>query len=208
MKKKKTLLIVFAVLIILIMLLAVAGIIEETLGMIISLALTVVFTVVMSIVAMKHDALLVSVLMILFTVLGSALLFVNLNNFLNGNVDDKKEFYLEVKPTDTGKKKLFTINDKDFYTYHLSSEIFVKMSTGESYSLRDALFYSHVTLDEITGLAIKDENTSGYSLYYDGGSTTSERDRYAIIVCEKNDDVIFGNYNLSYDASICSNDED
>lgn len=208
MKKKKTIVFIFALLIVGVMALAFTGVIEETLGMIITLSLTVIFTSVTAIFAFKGDVKLIGVMMILFTVLGLGLLFLNIRNFVRGNNTSREhEFSLEVTPDDNEKMSMFSINDKNFYTYHLGRDILVKMSTGESYSLKDALFYGYITLDEIAAMSIRDESTKGYKLYYDGGTDSSSKDKYALIICENSNDVIFGSYNMTYDASICINDE-
>lgn len=202
MKKKSIFVIVFAILTIIVMALALTGVIDETLGMCIALTMTVIFNLIVAIMAYKSDIKVVTVIMTIFMIVGVVLLGINLYHAMKNEESDTEKFQIKVKADNSPKMSVFSHNNHNYYTYNLS-EVTVTMRDDEkSYALKDALQEGHVTLDEILSLAIPNDNTKGYKIYYDGGDNTANT-KYSIIVCENSKDIIFSTYSYEYAESIC-----
>lgn len=203
MKKKKLMVIGFALLAVTVLVLSLTGLIEESWGVSVALAMTVVFTVIVAIMAYKSDIKILTVLMIIFMVIGLVLLGLNVYNIFAKNSANKEKYKFEVVEDDSPKMPVFAHNNHNYFTYHIE-KISITVETGEKYSLEEALKGGHMTLDDILSLAIPNDKTSGYKIYYDGGSLGSN-DKYSIVICENSGDIIFANYDYKYDESICSN---
>ncbi len=199
MKKKRLIAVGFALIAVIVMILSLTGLIEETLGVCIALAMTVIFTLFVAIMSYKSDIKILTVLMVIFMIAGLGLLGFNLYRMFTSDEIDKPAFTIEATEDDSEKKSIFTHDSHEYYTYHLRE---VKLTKdGTTYSLKDALEGGHVTLDDILSLAVPNENTSGYKIYYDGGS--GGKDKYSIVVCDSGN-VVFANYNYTYEPSICN----
>jgi len=204
MKKHNILIIIFAVVILTVMALALTNVIEETLGMCIALFLVIIFNLVVAIVAHKHEVKIVEWIMVLFMLVGAALLGINLYTLFDKE-DSTYKIQLIATPKESEKTKIFTFNKRDFYTYNLSDVEIMMIEENKKYLLKEALEDKLTTLDEILKEAIPNEDTKGYEIYYDGGESDYEYDEYAIVICEKSKDVIFTNYDYVYSPSICEN---
>ena len=204
MKKKRIIVIGFALLAVVILVLALTGIIEESWGVCLALAMTVIFTIIVAIMAYKSEIKILTVLMSIFMVIGLVLLGFNVYNIFQKSEMDREKFKFKVVEDDSPKMSVFSYNNHTYYTYHLN-KIDVTTEKGNTYPLKEALEGGHITLEDILSLAIPNDGTSGYKIYYDGGSLGKD-DKYSIVVCENNNDIIFANYDYKYDASICSSD--
>ncbi len=202
MKKKNILVVLFAIVIVIIMLLALTHVINEQIGMCIGLFLASIFSLLVSRIAYKHDIKLIGVVMVLFMALGIVLFGINVYSILSlENDEPKSEFQLNVLENESGKKKLFERDNKVIYTYNLEKiDVVFKDKT---YSLKDAFEVERINLDKILEMAIPNENTDGYKIYYDGGIDNSTKDKYSVILCEGDTDVIFAPYTYKYDSKIC-----
>lgn len=208
MKKKKVMVMGFALIAVVLMILAITGFIEESLGVTIAIGMTIIFTIIVGIMAYKSDVKILTWLMALFTLIGLVLLAVNVARLLREPKEKKSDFSVKTYVDNTlEKKELFSHKDKKYYTYKLSKVEVVK--DGNTRSLKDSLEGNYVTLDDILSEMIPNENTKGYKIYYDGGSAGSN-DKFSVVVCEGSKDVVFAPYDYTYEASICdnSNDED
>jgi len=202
MKKINVLIIAFAVLILTIMLLALTKVINENLGMCIALFLVVIFNLLVALVARKHQVKIVEWLMIIFMIIGLALFGINLFVLL-GKPEETSKIQLIATPNVSEKSQMFSYSDRNFYTYNLSDVEVMLVGENKKYSLKEALEDKLTTLDEILSEAIPNENTKGYKIYYDGGESEFQDDEYAIVVCENNGDVIFTNYEYTFNPDIC-----
>lgn len=205
MKKNYALVIVFAVLIISLMTLSLTNVIDEEIGMCVSLALSVIFTIIVAITAYKKGVMLVLGLMIALMLSGIVLLGININSILNSKTDDNMKFYVSLENNDSEKKQIFSFNGKDYYSYNTDKIKVNLLEENRVYSLEDALKEGHITLDEILKLAIQSEDTEGYKIYYDGGTDEYDKDQYSVVICQNEKDVIFAPYEYTYNSSICEN---
>lgn len=201
MKKKNLLVIAFAILTIVVMILALTKVIDETYGMCVALTMTVIFNLVVAIMAYKSDIKVVAIGMSIFMVIGVILLGMNIYGILADNSSVRKApFAIEVSENTSPKTEIFTHEQKKYYTYNLSAIEIIK--NKEKYSLKDAIQEGHVTLDEILSYAIADEDTEGYEIYYDGGTGKGLKEKYSVVICDSND-VIFAPYTYTYEKTIC-----
>lgn len=202
--KKNLHIIILAILTILMMSASLMGVIEDTLGMIIAFSLFLVFTIVVFITARKNDIKFVEGIMVIFAIVTILLLGFTVKAYINKHKENTYKFQVIVNKDDTEKTKLFTYDGRDYYTYKLSSVEVIMNENDEKLSLENALINKKVTLDEILSLAVKNKNTTGYEIYYDGGQNKYENDEYSIVVCEKDKkDIIFSTFDYKYDESIC-----
>lgn len=202
--KKNIVVIILAILTILVMGLALTGIINDILGMMVAFTLFLAFTIIMTVNAHKNGVKFVEYVMILFMVITLVLLGVTVKTFIKGHNESKYKFQVLVTNNTSEKTKLFSYGGHDYYTYNLSDVSIMIEESHEKKSLEDALNNNDVTLDEILKLTSKDSNTSGYSIYYDGGQAKYDNDEYSIVVCENaNKDVIFSKFDYKFNESIC-----
>lgn len=206
MKRKYFLMILFAVFIITLMLASITGLIDEHIGMCVSLGLAILFTIIVAITAYKNGVTVIMLLMIVLTIAGIGLLAINIYSLMNDSDDENTpKFYVSVNNNNEPKTKLFSHNGIDFYSYNTGNVKVNLLDQNRVYSLEDAITLGHITLDEILSTSIPSEGTKGYKIYYDGGLEKYENDEYSLIVCETSKDVIFAPYNYTYTSSICEN---
>lgn len=202
--KKYLPIIIFAVLVLLTMIASVTGIINERIGICISLILVSILNLVVSIIAFKHEIKVVGILMILFMIVGLALLGLNLYSFFQSG-RDLPDFKVNVVEGEKQKTKVFSQDDKNYYTYNLNSIDITLKDEDKKYSIEEAFLSHKLALKDLLEQSIPNENTNGYKIYYDGGDTEDGSDAYSIVVCENNNDVIFSTFNYVYTEDICQN---
>lgn len=204
--KKNYLVVLFAIVIVLLILLSLTEVIDEKIGMCVSLFLVIIFTIIMSFIAFKNDVPVVAWFMILCMCIGVVLFGLNIYSLFNNNNDeDNYKFVVTVKENKSEKKLLFTNNGTNYYTYNLSDVNVTMLDENKTYSLKDSINNGYITLDEILNMAIQDKNTVGYKIYYDGGLDKYKDDEYSIIICESSKDVIFSNFTYKFQEDICKN---
>ncbi len=189
----------FAALAVLVMILALTGFIEETIGVCIAISMTVIFTLVVAIIAYKNDVKILTVLMIIFMIIGVGILTFNIYNLFK-NADVKDNFQINVKKSNSPKTILFNHDDHNYYLLNLE-EVNVTQDNIKR-SLKETIVDGHLKLEDILSYAIPNENTVGYKIYYDGGDKDS--DAFAVVICENSNDVIFTNFEYTYENSLCS----
>ena len=92
----------------------------------------------------------------------------------------------------------------DYYTYNLNKVEVIMREGGKKYTLKNALEKKIITLDEILELAIPNDGTEGYKIYYDGGQKKYDNDEYSIIECQgEKTDIIFSTFDYKYNPGIC-----
>ncbi len=192
----------FALIAVVVMILSVTGLIEETLGICIALSMTVIFTLIVAVMAYKLDIKILTVIMGIFMVIGLVLLGINLTALLKNKPQPKDDFTVSVVEDESEKTHLFTNGGKNYYTYRLADIRFAIGNKG-SIPLKEAIEGGHITLKKILDAAIPNEGTSGYKIYYDGGNGGST-EKYSIVVCENTNHVIFANYEYDYEDGICN----
>lgn len=202
MKKTNILIIAFAIVILTIMALAITNVIEETLGMCIALFLVILFNLLMAIVAHKHNIKIIEWLMILFMLIGAVLFGVNLYSLLD-KPEESSKIQVIATPNTSEKTQIFSYSNRNFYTYNLSNIEIMFIESNKRYPLKEALEDKLTTLDEILSEAIPNSDTKGYKIYYDGGESDFDHDEYAIVMCENSGDVIFTNYDYTYEPTMC-----
>jgi hypothetical protein len=203
--KKRIFAIIYAAIIIVIMLLAITNVIEETLGMSIALALLVIFNIIVGVYAYKADVKIITGLMVLFAIVGLVLFGLNLKTYFKNTVKEDYKFQVTLENSESEKTLLFNYDNHNYYTYNTSNVQIILKEDGKTYGLQEALESNLITLDEILKLAIPDNDTLGYKIYYDGGQKQYENDEYSIVVCENStNDVIFGTYDYTYEDGICN----
>ncbi len=202
--KKYIWVILLAVIIIVIMILSLLNAINELLGMSIALFLIDIFCIIVAIIAFKKDVKLIGLLMSIFTIIGIILTILSLCAYFKMNNNSNYKFQITVEPEESEKNFLFSYENHDYYTYNVKNVEVIMKKDGKSYSLEDALNNKLITLDEILTLAIPNENTIGYKIYYDGGQEKYKNDEYSITLCENDkNDVIFSTFNYTYEETIC-----
>lgn len=197
--------VVFAGVIIILMFLSITNTINEEIGMCISLFLVIIFTLLIAGTAHKKDVKIVEVLMIVFMVVATVLFGLNIYNLVKKGSNDDHKFQVTVKENKSEKTKLFTYKGVDYFTYNLSEVNVVLTEDDKMYSLKEALEKTYVTLDEMLSLAIPNEGTAGYKIYYDGGESKYPDDKYSIVICGNKKEAIFTTYEYEYTDGICSN---
>ncbi len=207
MKKKNILMILFAILIVVIMILALANVIDEKIGMCISIGLVTLFNLSVSIFAFKKDIKIIGVLMILFMLIGLTLLGINIYTIINPEKEpEEAKFRILIKEDRSDRKILIDANNRKYYTFNLET-VDVEFK-DKTYSLKEAFEVERVSLEDILDQAIPNNNTDGYKIYYDGGQGY-QNDKYSIVVCENSKNVVFAPYSYKYDPKICEfSDED
>ncbi len=201
--KKKLPILLFAGLIMMIVILSLTGIINELIGICLAIFLIIILAIIVGIVAYKNDVKFITGLMVLFTITGVGILGFNIYIMIFKNNNETP--YLIVEKSDQEKTKIFSYNNKDFYTYNVSS-VKIDFPLQETvYSLEEALNKNLITFEGILKMAIPSKGTKGYSIYYDGGIDTIEDDDYSIVLCNNDTDVIFAPYDYNYNKSICEN---
>lgn len=181
------------------MVLSLLNVIDEQIGMCVSLGLVAIFNLIVAIAAFKRDIRLVGVLMIVFMLVGLGLFGVNLYTMVNEEKEEKSKFQISVKENESERTKIFEHGSYKYNTYKLE-EVDIAFE-DKTYLLKDAFEVERITLDEILKMAIPDDNTVGYKIYYDGGSQGN--DKYSVVVCEETKNVVFAPYSYKYDKSIC-----
>ena len=142
--------------------------------------------------------------MSIFTIIGIILTILSLCAYFKMNNNSNYKFQITVEPEESEKNFLFSYENHDYYTYNVKNVEVIMKKDGKSYSLEDALNNKLITLDEILTLAIPNENTIGYKIYYDGGQEKYKNDEYSITLCENDkNDVIFSTFNYTYEETIC-----
>lgn len=181
---------------------SITGVINENLGMSVALILVIILNIMVTIISFKNGVKIIALMMILCTIIGAILLGINIYSMLQES-SDTYEFKIHATENVSPKTKLFTLDNRDYYTYNLSELQVELISKKEFVSLEEALKKGNVKFEDILTSSIANDNTDGYKVYYDGGGDTL--DAYSITVCENNSDVIFSNFNYVYDESICNN---
>lgn len=181
---------------------SITGVINENLGMSVALILVIILNIMVTIISFKNGVKIIALMMILCTIIGAILLGINIYSMLQES-SDTYEFKIHATENVSPKTKLFTLDNRDYYTYNLSELQVELISKKEFVSLEEALKKGNVKFEDILKSSIANDNTDGYKVYYDGGGDTL--DAYSITVCENNSDVIFSNFNYVYDESICKN---
>lgn len=202
MKRYYVSIVLFGFIIILMMVLALTGVIDELIGMSLALSIAIIFNLVVARVAFKNDVKAISILMVIFALLGLVLLAINIYSMVSQKVENDYKFQITVKVDTSVKTKMFVYDGVEYYKYNLS-EVNVEMKDGEK-TLEEALEANYVTLDDILSMAIANTDTVGYEIYYDGGTSEYENDAYSIVVCE-NDNVVFAPFNYVYTEDLCKN---
>lgn len=201
--KKKASVILLAVIIIAIMILSLLEVINSQLGMSIALGIVVVFNGIVAYIGFKNDVKFMGWLMSVLAVFGLVLTIINVRSYLTNGINDNYKFQIIVENNNSPKTFMFTHDGYNYYTYNLSSVKTILRSDGKTYDLKNALEEKIITLDEILSLAVPNDNTGGYKIYYDGGQSKYENDEYSIVVCENGKkDIIFSTYDYVYD-NIC-----
>lgn len=200
--KKNVWMILLALVVILIMALSLTKVINSMIGMAIALGLFVVFALLVASYASGIGIDIIKYLMIVFAVLGFFLMVFNIRAYFLTKVDDDYKFQVITSMNNSEKTLMFENDGKKYYTYNLSSVDVIMRENEEKLSLKDALETKKITLDEILSLAIPNQNTNGYKIYYDGGQPRYSNDEYSIVVCENND-IIFSTFNYTYNEEIC-----
>lgn len=205
MKKNKNIpMILFAMAIVILMLVSVTGVIDEQIGMCISLFLVIIFTLILAGTAHKNGLILIEILMIVFMVIGVALFGINIYNLVKEEVP-KYEFQIVATPNESPKQKLLSFEGYDFYSLNLN-EVKVTMSKDKTtHTLNEAFQNGLVTLEKIQSLMIPNEGTVGYKIYYDGGQKDFDNSQYSLVVCENKKEAIFTTYDYVYSEDICQN---
>ena len=201
--KKKVLIIVLAVITVFIMILSLTKIINSLIGMALALCLFTVFSVLIAVYANEQDIQLIKYVMIVFAFLGLFLTIFNIRAYFLTRLDNNYKFQIIVTEKKENKNLLFEFDNHKYYTYNLSAVDVIMKENEEKLSLKDALEGNKITLDEILSLAIPNNNTKGYKIYYDGGQAKYANDEYSIIVCD-NQDIIFSTFNYTFKEEICS----
>lgn len=194
---KKIFMIIFAILIGLLMFASMSNIIDEKVGMCVSMTLAVIFTIIVAISAYKHDLKAVVVLMVILMIIGVGLLSFNVIR-LFVKVEDKT-FYLSLETDNSERKKLFSYENRTFYTYNVSNVQVNK--SGISYGLEDAIKNNIIKVEDILSESIPSENTVGYKKYYNGGIDSIKNDELSIMVCGEK--IIFCPYSMNFNESLC-----
>lgn len=200
--KKRIITVVLALVIIITMALSLTKVINSFIGMAVALGLFVLFSIMMAFYANEQDIAIIKYTMIAFAVLGLFLMVFNIRAYFLTKVDRDYKFQIVVNQKNSNKKLLFTHNEYKYYTYNLSSVDVIMKENEEKLSLKDVLETNRITLDEILSLAIPNQNTDGYKIYYDGGQPKYSSDQYSIIVCD-NKNIIFSTFNYTYEDGIC-----
>lgn len=190
----------FAFIAVVLMILAITGLIEESLGVSIALLMTVIFTVIVAMMAYKSDIKILTILMTIFTVVGVVLLGINVVRMIQEPKEKKSDFIVKIYSDHSAKKEQFTHRDRKIFTYNLSKVEIVK--DGKTLKLQEALENKTVTLEEILDSMIPNENTDGYKIYYDGGNSSSQN-KYSVVVCDSQD-TIFAPYDYKYEEGLCN----
>lgn len=195
--------IVFAVLVLITMIFSVTGVINETIGVCISLGLVTILNLVVAIIAFKHDIKILGCLMIIFMIAGAVLLALNIYS-ITQKKENTNDFQISVKISESPKTKLFANDSKNYYTYNLNSINVTMGNTNNIYSLEEAIQQNKIKLDDILEASIPNDNTEGYKIYYHR-TTNLINNSYSIVLCENNNDVIFSTFNYIYSEDICKN---
>lgn len=195
MLKKYFPIVIFALIILIVMILAITGLINESIGMCISLGLLSILNLLVAIIAFKNDVKIVGVVMLLFLIVGLSLLVFNLYSVFNSRVNNEYDFQITVKEKESPKTLIFNHDGKNYYTYNLSEVNLIISHDDKVESLENAFKNDIVKLEDILNLAIANDGTLGYKIYYDGGVDKYQNDTYSVVVCENNNDVIFSTFN-------------
>ena len=198
-KMKKTMVSGFALLAVLVMVLSLTGFIEESVGVCIALSMTVIFTLIIAVMAYKNDVKILTGLMVVFMLIGLILLVFNIHNLFKTS-EKKSDYQISVKKSNSSKTILFNHDNHNYYLLNLSEVNIAK--NKKTRSLKETITDGHVKLEDILSNAIPNENTEGYKIYYDGGDKDS--DALSIVVCEDSNDVIFANFEYTYEDGLCS----
>jgi len=205
MKIKKNLwVILLAVAIILLMILSLTNIIKDTLGMSLAFALFIAFSLIIAKYAKKNDVKLIEYLMVFFAFITTIFLFFTIKAYFKTKGLNKYKFQIVVNEKVNEKTLMFEYDNHNYYMYNLDKVDVIIDKTGKKLSLEDALKNKEITLKEILNLAIPNDGTAGYKIYYDGGQNKYKNDEYSIIVCENDtNDIIFSTFKYTYD-DICN----
>lgn len=203
-KGKRNIVYVFSFIVLFILIMALLGVIEKNIGMIISLSLALVFSVLNAFIAHKNDIKIIEFLMILFAILSVVMLVMNIMGYKKILKTKVFKFQVTAEVQSSPKTFLFEYGGKKYYSYNLTN-INIVMKNKKVYTLEEALTKNIVTLDEILSLAAPSNNTTGYKIYYDIGQDNYENDEYSIVLCEGNsNDVVFSTFNYKYEEGICN----
>lgn len=202
--KKRYWVILFAIVIVAVMALALTNVIDETLGMCVSLALVIIFTFLVALGAYKSDVKIIVGVMVVFMILGVLLLGFNIYSLVEKSNNDEEKFYISVEQKESEKKNIFSYNERKYYTYNLENVRVNFISQEKSYPLEEAITKGYITLDKILSMAIPNDPKDDYQIYYDGGVDNYDNDEYSIILCSKSRDVIFAPYNFNNTKNICN----
>ncbi len=204
MKKNKNLpMIIFAIIIIALMTASITGIIDEQIGMCISLFLVIIFTLILAGSAHKSDLLAIEILMFLFMIVGVILFGLNVYNLVKG--EEKYEFQLIASPNESDKQKFMTYDGYDFYTYNLKSVSVIMSKNDKTYSLNEAFQNNLLSLEKIQSLMVPNQGTVGYKIFYDGGQSKYSNSQYSLVICENKKEAIFTTYDYVYTEDMCQN---
>lgn len=204
MKKNKNIpMIIFAIIIVILMAISITGIIDEQIGMCISLFLVIIFTLILAGTAHKSGLFAIEILMFLFMVIGVVLFGLNIYNLIKG--DEEYEFQIVVSPNESAKQKFMTYGGYDYYTYNLSSVKVVLSKNDKTYSLDEAFQNNLLDLEKIQSLMVPNEGTVGYKIFYDGGQSKYNNSQYSLVVCENKKEAIFTTYDYVYTEDMCQN---
>lgn len=196
--KKNVFMILFALLIGCIMFASINNIIDSVLGMCVSMTLASIFSIIVAITAYKNDIKLIVVIMVLAMIVEIGILSFNVVSIF---VKDKDEtFYLIIEQDNSNKKKMFSFENTDFYSYNVKD---VSVHSKERvYSLENAFKNDILKIEDILSNSISNTDTSDYEIHYNGGIDSIKNDEFSIIVC-KSGDIVFGPYTYNYNESIC-----
>lgn len=204
MKKNKNIpMIIFAMIIVVLMAISITGVIDEQIGMCISLFLVIIFTLLIAGTAHKSGLLAIEILMFIFMIVGFALFGLNVYNLVKG--EKEYEFQVTVTPNESVKQKFLTFDGYDYYTYNLEDVKVTMSQDDKTYSLEQAFQEGKLTLDKIKSLMVPNEGTVGYKIYYDGGQSKYENSQYSLVVCENKKEAIFTTYDYVYTEDMCQN---
>ena len=202
--KKNIWIILLTVVIIVIMILSITNIINDSFGMSLAFFLFLIFSIYVFMIAKKYDVKLIEYLMLIFALMSAVCLIFNAKAYFKTRGMTQYKFQIVVNKKESEKKLLFNYDGHDYYTYNLNKVEVIMREGGKKYTLKNALEKKIITLDEILELAIPNDGTEGYKIYYDGGQKKYDNDEYSIIECQgEKTDIIFSTFDYKYNPGIC-----
>lgn len=202
MKKNKNIpMLIFAAVIIILITISMIGVIDENVGMCISLFLVIIFTLLLAGTAHKNELFAIEAVMIIFMVIGIVLFGLNVYNLLKKDSVDF-DFQITVTNDQSEKTELFSYEGVNYYSYNVR-DIMVNFTDGKGkHTLKEAFQSGYVNLSKIQDLMIPNEGTEGYRIFYDGGDSKYPNSQYSLVMCRE-DTAVFAPYDYVYNEEIC-----